>query len=460
MPRPSRRGFLSALAVAAVGPLTACPAPAPNGSTSPTPSPSPSPSALPFGLVVPSRIRAVVFDGAFGTDYVGFAAETLEAAYPGVRVSISATDDVLGTVEPLLEDGATPPDLVDNSGALLLPVGKLADRFESLDDLVESTNLEGQPIAETLYHGVLEAGTFNDRLIALNYALSVYGLWHSAPGFAAEGWAVPATWDRMLDLGELARAQDRYLFVWGDEAAEYYQELAIASAIKEGGHEVRVALDNLVEDAWTHPAMLGVLDAMERCVTAGFVLRGGSYLEAQALWARDRSALFYPSGAWIAAEMQAVEAPDFGTTASPVPTLTAAPTLPATAIHASPTEQFLVPRDAANVAGGKELLRTMLSREATTLFSRTRLIPTVVRESVPSDLESTALASQTRLLADAGEHVFTWRFVTHYGLGPETNEAWAQFLGGGLSAAALAERLQAATDRVRNDPSVERYTVE
>jgi len=83
-----------------------------------------------------------------------------------------------------------------------------------------------------------------------------------------------------------------------------------------------------------------------------------------------------------------------------------------------------------------------------------------VRESVPSDLESTALASQTRLLADAGEHVFTWRFVTHYGLGPETNEAWAQFLGGGLTAAALAERLQAASDRVRNDPSVERYTVE
>ena len=460
MTRPSRRQVLSALAVAAVAPLTACPAPSPNGTSSPAPSPSPSPSTLPFGLLVPSRIRAVVFDGAFGTDYVEFAAETLENTYEGVQVSISPSENVRVSVEPLLADGATPPDLIDNSGVNLLPVGKLADRFESLDDLVESPNLEGRPIGETLYRGVLEAGTFNNRLIALNYALSVYGLWYSAPRFAAEGWAVPATWDRFLELGELARGQGSYLFVWGDEAAEYYQELAITSAVKEGGHEVRVALDNLAEDAWTHRAVLGVLEQLERCVTAGFVLRGGPYLEAQALWARDRSALFYPSGAWIAAEMQEVEAPDFGMAASPVPTLTAAPTLPATAIHASPTEQFLVPRDAANVAGGKELLRTMLSREATTLFSRTRLIPTVVRESVPSGLESTALASQTRLLADAGEHVFSWRFVTHYGLGPETNAAWAQFLGGGLSAAALAERLQALTDRVRNDPTVERYTVE
>ena len=258
MTRPSRRQVLSALAVAAVAPLTACPAPSPNGTSSPAPSPSPSPSTLPFGLLVPSRIRAVVFDGAFGTDYVEFAAETLENTYEGVQVSISPSENVRVSVEPLLADGATPPDLIDNSGVNLLPVGKLADRFESLDDLVESPNLEGRPIGETLYHGVLEAGTFNDRLIALNYALSVYGLWYSAPRFAAEGWAVPATWDRFLELGELARGQGSYLFVWGDEAAEYYQELAITSAVKEGGHEVRVALDNLAEDAWTHRAVLGV----------------------------------------------------------------------------------------------------------------------------------------------------------------------------------------------------------
>lgn len=460
MSRPSRRQVLSALAVAAVAPLTACPAPPSNGTTSPTASPSPSPTGLPFGLVSPSIVRAVVFDGAFGTDYVAAAAATMEAAHPGVAVALSPTADVLARVEPLLADGETPPDLVDNSGAQVLPVGKLADRFESLDDLIESRNLEGKPIGDTLYHGVLAAGTFNGRFIALNYALAVHGLWYSAPRFAAEGWEVPATWDRILELGALARSMGSYLFVWGDEAADYYQELAIASAVKEGGHEVRLALDNLSDGAWSHPAVAGVLEQMELCVREGYVLAGGPYLDAQARWARDGEALFYPSGAWIASEMQGVEAADFGMTAAPAPTLTAAPTLPAAAVHAAPTEQFLVPRDAENVAGGKELLRTMLSRDTATLFSRTHLIPTVVRESVPSDLDSTALASQTRLLADAGEHVFSWRFAAHYGLGPASNEAWAQFLGGAITAKVLASRLQTLSDAVRNDPSVERYTVE
>jgi len=39
-----------------------------------------------------------------------------------------------------------------------------------------------------------------------------------------------------------AKAKGKYLFVWGKEAATYYQTLAIGSAIKEGGDEVRLAL--------------------------------------------------------------------------------------------------------------------------------------------------------------------------------------------------------------------------
>lgn len=464
MTRPSRRSVLSALAVAAVAPLTACPGdPTPGASSSSsaaTPSSSSSPSQLPFGLVTPSTVESVIFDGAFGTGYVEFAAEIMKATYPGVWVRVTPVEDVRAAVEPRLADGATPPDLVDNSGAALLPVATLADRFVELDDVVESPSLEGEVLRETLYHDVLAAGTFNGRLLAINYALSVYGLWHSASEFAAQGWELPQTWDAILALGDAARRLGRSLFVWGDEAADYYQELAIASAVKEGGDEVRVALDNLAEDAWAHPAVAGVLEQLETCVREGFVLRGGDYLTAQAAWVREGAGLLYPAGAWIASEMSEVAPADFAMTVAPVPTLTAAPTLPISAVHASPTEQFLVPRDGRNVAGAKELLRTMLSRETAAHFSRTHLVPTIVRESVPADLESTALTSQARLLADAGEHVFSWRFVTHYGLGPETNAAWAEFLGGTLSAQGLAEQLQAISDRVRNDPDVERYTVE
>lgn len=461
----SRRHLLAGLAAASVAPLAACPAdpgPGPSGDVTPTTTeatPSPSPSALEFGLETPSSIDAVIFNGAFGTSYVRRAGATLSDLHPGVTVAVTSSTDIAADLADRFDGTTAPPDLIDNSGANKLPVGTMVERFMELDDLLLETNLEGLPIGETLYHGVADAGTYDGRFIGLNYALSVYGLWHAGSVFAAEGWSVPATWDEMLILGEEAARTDRHLFVWGEDAASYYQELAIASAIKEGGHEVRVALDNLEPDGWAHPAVAMVLEQLEECVNAGFMLAGGPYLDAQARWSRHGEALLYPSGSWIEREMGGTAPDTFDFTVAPVPTLTAAPTLPISAIHSAPTEQFLVPTDAANPAGGKALLRVLLSREAAAEFSRANLIPTVVRGSVPTDVGSTSLASQTSLLANAGEHTFTWRFTNHYGLGPDTNVLWAGFLSGQIRSAELAERLQALSDAVREDPDVERYTV-
>ena len=67
-----------------------------------------------------------------------------------------------------------------------------------------------------------------------------------------------------------------------------------------------------------------------------------------------------------------------------------------------------MPSKAQNVAGGKELLRVMLSKEAATNFTKTKLAPTIVKGLVPADgFGSTALVSQTEMLDAAGEDIFT-----------------------------------------------------
>lgn len=462
MPAIRRRHLLAA---AAVAPLAACvespapgPSPRPPSPTAATPAPSATPTH-PLGLEPNSRVEALIFDGAFGLGHARSAAEILERENPGVEVRLQATNAVAEVAGPALA-GGTPPDLIDNTGAGALALADIADSLLELDDLLAAPGLDGEPIEETLYGGVVEAGTFNGRRLALNYALSVYGLWHSASLFAERGWAVPQAWDELLLLGEEARSHGQLLFTWGAGAAYYYAELAMSSAIKEGGHSLRRALDNLEPDAWAHPAVNGVLTALEECVRQGFLRQDGDYLEAQARWASAGTALFYPSGSWIAREVAASSADGFELTVSPVPTLTAAPTLPIAAVHAQPTEQFVVPKDAANPAGGMELLRVMLSQGVAAEFARTNLVPTVVRGSVPADHTSTALAAQTRMLADAGADVFSWRFVSHYGLSDDYNRLWAEFLRGELPAALLAEQLQALADAVRADPDVPKYTVE
>ena len=129
-------------------------------------------------------------------------------------------------------------------------------------------------------------------------------------------------------------------------------------------------------------------------------------------------------------------------------------------MHGTAGEPFVVPSKGANAAGGKELLRAMLSKDAATNFAKTRLTPTIVKDTVPADgFGSTALVSQTTLLANAGNDVFSWIFVDLYGMNQDQLVVWNSFLGGKSSVADLTKSLQQITDKVANDDSVTKVKV-
>ena len=86
-------------------------------------------------------------------------------------------------------------------------------------------------------------------------------------------------------------------------------------------------------------------------------------------------------------------------TGFPEMVVSTSPAMPYTAMHSAAGEPFIVPSQAKNVAGGKEILRTMLSKEAATNFAKTKLAPTIVKGTVPADgFGSTALESQSKML--------------------------------------------------------------
>jgi N-acetylglucosamine transport system substrate-binding protein len=102
----------------------------------------------------------------------------------------------------------------------------------------------------------------------------------------------------------------------------------------------------------------------------------------------------------------------------------------------------------------------MLSKEAATNFTKTKLAPTIVKGTVPSDgFGSTALQSQGKMLQDAGTDVFTWNFVDVYGMNQDQLVPWNAFLSGQIDAAGLTTELQKITDKVANDPSVKKVEV-
>lgn len=458
-----RRDFLrGALAVAvfvpAAGALASC---ATGGGTGTAPGGTVS-AKNPFGMADKSTVDAVIFKGGYGIDYAKFAGQRLEKAQTGATAKVSAQTNIAQTLQPRFVAG-NPPDVIDNSGANLIGINTIRGQLEDLTSVVNAKNYEGKVIKDTLYDGVIEPGTFDGKFVQLNYVLTVYALWYSASLFEANGWTVPKTYDEMLDLGAKAKAKGKYLLGWGTEAATYYQTMAIASAIKEGGDDVRLALENLKPGCWSLGPVQDVFIGLKKIIDAGYVKPGGAgtkFTAAQAQWSNAQDFILYPSGGWIENEMKDNTKDGFKMTGAPEPTVTSGSKLPWEALHSTAGEGYIVPSKAKNVAGGKEFLRAMLSHDAAVNFAKTTFSSTIVKDTIPADgFGSTALVSQVKLLEGAGKNVFSWNFVDLYGTNVDQLVVWNTFLQGGSDVKTLTSGLQAITDKVANDASVKKVTV-
>ena len=465
IPQFDRRTLLrGALATAALAPLAGTLASCGSSSGGGGSSSTAKSATNPFGLGTTSSVEAVIFNGGYGYDYVTFAAGQVKKQkdFTGVTIKVTPSTQIAQQLQPRFV-GGNPPDLIDNSGANAIGFSTIQQQLETLDSVFEANNYEGTKILDTLYPNVKTPGTFGGKFIAMNYVMTVYGMWYSASLFQQNGWTVPKTWDEMIALGAKAKAKGKYLLVWGKEAATYYQTMAVNSAIKEGGDEVRLALENLKPKCWSLPQIQSVFQALGEIVKKGYFVPGGAgtqFTAAQAKWSNDEQAILYPSGGWIENEMKDATKSGFKMTGAPEPTVTSSPTMPYESLRAAAGEPYVVPSQANNVAGGKEILRAMLSKAAATNFSKTRLAPTIVKGLVPADgFGSTALVSQTKMLDAAGSNTFNYQFVDYYGMNTDQLVVWNSFLSGQTDVAGLTKGLQTITDKIANDPSVKKQTV-
>jgi N-acetylglucosamine transport system substrate-binding protein len=404
----------------------------------------------------------VIFNGGYGIDYAEFAAQQVQTKQQGVTVKVTPATNIAQTLQPRFVAG-NPPDVVDNSGANLIGINTIRDQLADLTDVIEAKNYEGTVIKDTLYPGVTEPGTFEGKFVNLNYVLTVYAIWYSASLFEQEGWTVPKTYEEMLDLGAKAKAKGKYLLGWGKEAATYYRTMTVTSAIKQGGDEVRLALENLKEGCWSLPAVQDVFTGLKKIIDAGYVKPGGAgtqFTAAQAQWSEAEEFILYPSGGWIENEMKKQTKKGFQMTGAPEPVVSTDSAMPWEALNSTAGEGYIVPSQGKNVAGGKEFLRAMLSKEAAVNFAKTKLASTIVKDTVPEDgFGSTALQSQIKLLSDAGSNVFTFNYYDLYGTNPDELVLWNTFLQGGSSVAELTKGQQAITDKIANDDSIKKVEV-
>jgi len=433
------------------------------GSASSGPAPSGSGNAAnPFGLKDGTDVTSLIFNGGSGYAYVQFAATLAGKKFPNVNFSVTPSPNIAQQLQPQFVAG-NPPDMFNNSGANAIAVTAVMSQVEELTDVLNAPNYDGVKIADTLNSGVEKAGMLDGKFLQFNYIQRLYAIWYSASLFKANSWQVPHTWQDALDLGAEAKKAGKYLFVWGKEASTYYQTLAMGSAVKEGGDEVWINLSKLTKDCWSHQALQDVFKAMEQCVKNGYFVPGGAgtqFTAAQSEWSLKEQALLYPSGSWIGNEMKDATKDGFQMTGAPEMTVSANSAMPYEALHSSAQLPFFVPTKASNVAGGKELLRALLSKESATNFVKTIGEPTVVKMDIPADgYGHDALISTMAMLKAAGDKTFDWPVFTAYGMNAQQLTPWNSFLSGSIDTKGLTEQLQAITDKVREDPSVTKLQV-
>jgi N-acetylglucosamine transport system substrate-binding protein len=458
----SRRALLQRAALAglivspAAGLLAAC-AGSPTDNSSTTGAKSPD---NPFGVADGSKVDVVVFNGGLGDEYPKFD-NTLFAAKHGRSRSTSAPRRRSRRTAAPVQHHAGRSD--QQLGRRLDGTGRAHQRraLTDLGPLLDAPSWDdpNKKVRDTLLPGTVDDGTFNGKFYVLNYAYTVFGIWYNKALFDKNGWAPPTTFDEFFTLAPKIKAAGIAPFAFAGKYP-YYMRWAIMSWIwKSGGRQAVVDIDNLKAGAWKAAPVMAALNATEKLVKDGLTLTGSatlSHTESQQAWL-DGKAAFLPVGTWLENEMKATIPADFKMSISNFWGVSSADKA-AKAVFAGSGEGWIVPKKAANAAGGMEFLRAMLSRDGAAKFASLTHSLASTAGSGDKVTDSTALTSANSLMKGAGELV-SFKFPDWYGdLDKANQNAIGELMAGRMTAAAFADTMQAAADKIAADSSVKKQT--
>jgi len=475
----TRRDFLKTSAVVGgASVLAACaPAAAPEPTKAPAAEPTKAPEAPavdmgfpvaaeavnPFG-VTSAEVDGVFFAGGFGDDYIKYAAKLQEKLHPGTTVKVQSIQKITEQLQPRFVAG-NPPDVIDNSGANMIPMSDLVRDGQLLDlaELMSAPALDtpGKKFGETLFPGSQDNAIFDGKQYGLNIAYTISGIWYGKPAFEKAGYKYPTTWAEMLTLCEQIKKdgkaspwtyQGKYpYYIWGIvlNMLMYYA----------GGNDLMIKIDNLEPNAWSDPAVARAVEDLYQLWDKGYILKGTAGLthtESQTEWLKG-NATFIPCGNWLENEMKTVTPEDFHMVVAPVPGY-ADGKGDQKAVNANGGETYIVPSKAKNPQQGLEYLRILLSKDSAKFFAENvRAVMPVMGGTEGANL-SDAVQSAVAM-ADAAQGVTVlWNLPNWYSsFSKDLETGTGELMTGVAKPADFIAKMQKSADAVAKDPDVKKF---
>jgi N-acetylglucosamine transport system substrate-binding protein len=417
----------------------------------------------PFGVKASDRLDVVIFKGGYGDDYAKAHEDLYKKKFAGVDVKHAGITDITPQLQPRF-NGGNPPDVIDNSGASLLPMSTLATsgQLADLTELFDASSVDdaNTKVRDTLEPIALEAAQLNGKPLVLEYVLTVYALWYNKKLFTEKGWEPAKSWTDFLALCEEIKKSGMAPLAHQGKHGNYIGNIVMDMAVKHGGHELIKAIDSLEPNAWKHESIKMAAEALQELKGKGYIMQGTEgldHIQSQTAWNQGKAA-FIPSGSWLENEQKTVAPKDFETTATFTPLLDGAK-LPVDCTRIAAGENFIVPEKAKNKAGGLEYLRIMLSKEAAGKFTELTGSPTIVKGATEGIKLSPGAASSDALIKSGGTNNWTTYFASWYSpMDKPSRSIFAELAAARITPDEFCNQMQKLADDTAKDPTTKKQT--
>ncbi|MFE0177531.1 N-acetylglucosamine/diacetylchitobiose ABC transporter substrate-binding protein [Streptomyces sp. NPDC059002] len=450
------------LAVPAVGALSSC---ASGGGSDNKAEKGEKSKKNPLGVKEDAGLTVYIFNGGYEDKYAQFVTDMYAAKYPKAKPEQKATESIATQLQPKIIRGRPTADVINNSGADDMNIGKLV-KNEQVADLTEvldapSWDDPGVKVRDTLVAGMADMGAFGTKgCYQLNITMTAYGNWYSKRLLNDElGMEYPKTWDEMLAVCRKAKAKGIHGWSYPGGHPRYMLFSMYAMFAQVGGREVIEAMDYLEPGAWRHDAVKSVLEAFEELIAKKYVLTGfdgpQAHTEMQTAWTKGKC-VFVPDGSWVENEAKDTTPDGFGMTVGATPSLSKSDKLPFGTLYAPPGEPFLIPAKAKNVQGGLEWLRMMYSKKAArNFFKEVSAIPAVKGAIDGMDLPPGVDSAQKAITA-AGDNIVIPFFKEWYEelFEDDWDKAMGKFMLGDMTVKQVMDAMDKASQRVAKDPDI------
>lgn len=330
-------------------------------------------------------IKVAAIETAYGSEIWAQVCQAF-TEQTGIRVELVTDKNLEDVIGPQMQAGQY-PDVVHLAQGRPAGLTEQLIKAKGLLDLTEVLEMtvpgEDKKVSDKIAGGFTDTSLTNPYTDGKTYLAPMFyspcGLFYNAQLFEEKGWSVPATWEEMWELGDIAAQEGIHLFTY--PTAGYFDAFMYALIYSIGGSEFFDAVTHYEPGVWDTENAKTLFAILEKLASythpATPAQANNQDFTKNQLMVMSNKALFMPNGTWITTEM-----------ANAVDTLENSFSWGMTALPAAVRdgagysycwfEQAWIPAGAANQDAAKQFIAYLYSDKACEIFAQAGAIQPVL----------------------------------------------------------------------------------